>query len=393
MAWNEPGGSGGKDPWGNRQSDQGPPDLDEVFRKLQAKLSSLFGGKGGGGGTRRQGPFGVSLLLAVVVAVWALSGIYIVDEGKEAVVLRFGAFSRIENPGPHWYPPFIESKQIVDVSQVYSVNIGQAAEEATMLTQDENIVNIKLAVQYRVSDPKAYLFNVHDPDDTLKQATESAVREIVGRRTMDDVLNLAQSALASNVQELAQKILDHYHTGLLVTKVNVISAQPPDEVKPAFIDATNAREDRARAINEAQAYSNDILPRARGTAARMLEEANGYRDSVVARAQGEADRFGQLLAAYEKAPKVTRERLYIETMESVLEKSSKVMVDVQHGSNLMYLPLDKLMERAATGRSHPSAESADGGSASTSSNDSSEAQSQSQPTNFLRDRLRSREVR
>ncbi|HKK04355.1 MAG TPA: FtsH protease activity modulator HflK [Gammaproteobacteria bacterium] len=400
MAWNEPGGSGNKDPWGNRNSDQGPPDLDEVFKKVQDKLSGLFGGRGGGrsGGGGGGGTLGAGIIAAVLLVIWALSGIYIVDEGKEAVVLRFGAFEHIEGPGPHWYPRFIERVEIVDVSQVRSVNIGQASEEARMLTQDENIVNLTLAVQYKVNDPKEYLFSVNDPEGTLREATESAVREVVGRKSMDDIITVGRSEVATSVRDLAQQILDHYKTGLRVTKVNIKEAQPPAEVKPAFVDAINAREDREKVINEAKAYANDVLPRARGKAARMEQEASGYRDSVVARAQGESDRFRQLLSAYEKAPKVTRERMYLETMQSVLAKSSKVLVDVPHGSNLMYLPLDKLMERAAhqpggSSKQSSSSSSSSSSSGSGSGSSSSSSDSQSQTGGFLRDRLRNREMR
>lgn len=394
MAWNEPGGSGGKDPWGNRNNDQGPPDLDEILKKFQNKFSWLFGGRSGGSGGRSgggQGTFGLGVVVAVLLAVWALSGIYIVDEGKEAVVLRFGAFDRIEGPGPHWYPRFIETVNVVDVEQVRSVNIGQVSDEAMMLTQDENIVNIKLSVQYQVKDPKNYLFNVSDPNATLRQATESAVREVVGRKKMDDILTVERSEVASNVQSLTQQILDHYHAGLRVIKVNIQDAQPPAEVKPAFLDAINAREDRERVINEAKADANNILPRARGEAARMIEEANGYRDSIIARAQGEADRFRQLLVSYEKAPKVTRERLYLDTMESVLENSSKVMLDVKKGNSLMYLPLDKLMQRVVNQQA--SQDVAKSSSSSSSSGSSVDSKHQAQPTGFLRDRLRSREMR
>ncbi len=395
MAWNKPGGSGGKDPWGNRNNDKGPPDLDEILKKLQDKVSWLFGSRGRSGGGSNGGrlsgmldTIGLSAIIAVLLAVWALSGIYIVNEGEKAVVLRLGAYDRIEGAGPHWYPRFIDAVDIVNVEQVRSVNIGQVADEAMMLTQDENIVNIKLSVQYNIKNPKNYLFSVNDPNATLRQATESAVREVVGRKTMDDILTVGRGEVASNVQTLTQKILNHYKTGLHVIKVNIQDAQPPREVKPAFLDAINAREDRERVINEAKADANKILPLARGEAARNLQEANAYRDSVIARAQGNVDRFRQLLVAYEKAPKVTRERMYLDTMESVLDHSSKVIIDVKKGSSLIYLPLDKIMQRAV----HEQA-SANAPSATSTSKASAGNARNAKPTGFSRNRVRNREVR
>jgi len=349
MAWNEPGDSGNKDPWGGRKDQQGPPDLDEIIKKLQKKFSGLFGGKGGGGsrgtGLGAAGSAGASFFLILVLAVWALSGIYIVDEGRQGVVLQFGAFNEITNPGPHWYPRFIQSVEVVNVEQVRSVNLGLRKDEALMLTQDENIVDIKFTVQYKVKDAREFLFNVRDPDATLRQATESAMREIVGKNEMDFVIKDGRPQVGARTRDLIQQILDAYKSGVLVTNLNLQDAQPPQQVQHAFNDAIKAREDEQRQINEAEAYSNDILPKARGKAARVIQEAEAYREQVVSRAKGEAERFTKVLTEYNKAPKVTRERLYLEAMESVLSNSNKVMVDVKKGNSLIYLPLDKINQR------------------------------------------------
>ena len=348
MAWNEPGGSGNKDPWGNKNNQDGPPDLDEVFKKLNEKVTSLFGGKGGrSGGDKGSagGSKGIGFIVAIIVVLWALSGIYIIDEGKEGVVLRLGAFDRITAPGPHWYPRFIESVEIVDVERVRSLNIGTTTHESLMLTHDENIVDIQFVVQYKVSNSKDYVINVRDPDATLRQATESAMREIVGKNNMDFVIKDGRVEVANRTKDLMQEILKFYKTGLVVTNLNMQNAQPPQQVQHAFNDAIKAREDKERLVNEAEAYANDILPKARGKAARMGEEAVAYRDQVIAQATGETERFLKVLAEYKKAPAVTRDRLYLEAMESVLGNSNKVMVDVKQGNNLMYLPLDRLQSR------------------------------------------------
>lgn len=349
MAWNEPGGNGNKpkDPWGNKNNQDGPPDLDEVFKKLNEKVTSIFGGKGGrsGGGSSASGSKGLGFIAIIALVLWGLSGIYIVDEGREGVVLRFGGFNRITEPGPHWYPRFIEKVEIVDVERVRSINIGGTTHESLMLTHDENIVDIQFAVQYKVSNAKDYMFNVRDPDTTLRQVTETAMREVVGKSGMDFVIKDGRVEVATHTKDLMQKILNSYKTGLVVTNLNMQNAQPPEQVQHAFNDAIKAREDKERLVNEAEAYSNDILPRARGKAARMGQEAEAYRDGLIAKANGETARFLKVLTQYKKAPTVTRERLYLETMESVLGNSNKVMVDVKKGNNLMYLPLDRLQSR------------------------------------------------
>ncbi len=354
MAWNEPGGSGNKDPWGNngRNNQDGPPDLDEVFKKLNDKVTSLFGGKGGRGGSNGAasagGSKGIGVIAVILLVLWALSGIYIVDEGREGVVLRLGAFDRITEPGPHWYPRFIEKVEIVDVERVRSINIGATTHESLMLTHDENIVDIQFAVQYKVSNARDYVFNVRNPDTTLRQVTETAMRETVGKNNMDFVIKDGRVEVATTTKALMQEILDSYKTGLVVTNLNMQNAQPPEQVQHAFNDAIKAREDKERLVNEAEAYANDVLPRARGKAARMGQEAAAYRDQIIARANGETQRFLKLLAEYKKAPTVTRERLYLETMEFVLGNSKKVMLDMKKGNNIMYLPLDRLPNAAAS---------------------------------------------
>lgn len=357
MAWNQPGGNGGRDPWGSRGGgQQGPPDLDEVLRKLQAWLGRIFGGGGrsGGGGFRLGGggAKGIGLVALVLVVIWGLAGIYIVDPAEQGVVLRFGQYVRTVGPGPHWLPYFVEGVEKVNVELVRSQDIGfrrtgggtsTVPNEALMLTEDENIVDVQFTVQYRVKDPAKYLFNVQEPDMTLRQATESAVREIVGKNKMDFVLTEGRSAVAARAEELIQEVLDRYGTGLHVTSVNMQSAQPPKEVQPAFADAVKAREDEERFKNEARAYAADIIPKARGDADAIRERALAYKERVVAEAEGRTDRFLKLMGEYEKAPEVTRDRLYLEAVEAVLARSSKVLVDLEGGNNLIYLPLDKLV--------------------------------------------------
>jgi membrane protease subunit HflK len=348
MAWNEPGGSGNKDPWGNRKNEQGPPDLDEIIKKLQSKFSGLFGGSGGSGRKRTpSGGFGLGFIATVVLVIWALSGIYIVDEGKQGVVLQFGAFHGITNPGPHWYPRFIQSVDIVEKDKSRSVGVGLNRDESLMLTKDENIVDVKFEVQYRVKDAKNYLFSVVDPDSTIRAATESALREIVGTSAMNYVLE--RNDVAELTGALIQKILDRYDTGLLVEEVNLVYSEAPEEVKPAFDDVNSAEQDRDRFIEEARKYQNQIVPIARGDAARIEQEAEAYKQEKIARAEGDARRFNELLVEYKKAPQITRERLYLEAMEDVLSKNSKVMIDVKEGNNLLYIPIDQIAKQRRLG--------------------------------------------
>ncbi len=346
MAWNEPGGSGDKDPWGggNRGGNQGPPDLDELFRNLQKKFGSLFGGGRGGrsggrsGGSGSAGMFIVGMLLLLM---WGATGFYKVEEAERAVVLRFGKHVDTTQKGLHWHWPTPVEKVIkVDISKVHTVPL-----RATMLTQDENIVDLEGAIQYQVADATAYLFNVRTPEVALAQATESAIRQSIGRTRMDYVITEGRGEIAVQVKDIIQSIVDSYGTGMHIIKVNIQHARPPEAVKDAFDDVTQSREDEERLKNEAQTYSNEVIPKARGSAARIREEAEAYKSEVIANAEGEAERFTQLLKEYRKAPEVTRERLYLEMMEQVLGNSSKVMVDVEGSNNLLYLPLDKLMER------------------------------------------------
>ena len=347
MAWNEPGGNN-NDPWGNKKNDSGPPDLDEVFRNLQKKLDAMFGGgkrgsAGRGGGVNFPGKLGsIGLIAAVVVlgVLWLLSGIYIIQPAERGVILQFGEYAHTTQPGPHWHIPWpVQTLERVNVDQNRSVEL----KSQEILTKDENIVEIDLAVQYNISEAPDYLFNVVDADTTLRQAAESALRETVGQTVMDLVITEGRDIIADDTKTQIQNILDGYNAGMQVNSVNLESAQPPEEVQAAFSDAIKAREDQERFINESEAYRNGLLPQARGDAVIALEEARAYKAEVVNAAQGEASRFESLLTQYEKAPEVTRERLYIESLESVLSSSSKVMVDVEGGNNLMYLPLDKLM--------------------------------------------------
>lgn len=357
MAWNEPGGSGKKDPWGGGGKDQGPPDLDEVVKKLQTKFGSIFGGGSGGGSGvgGKIGSIGIGLIIIIALGVWAVSGVYIVDEGKRGVIRQFGEYTKTTQPGPHWYPRFIQTKVIVDVLTIRDATIGyraatgnrqavtSVARESLMLTHDENIVDIHLAVQYKVSSAADYLFNVKNPDLTLRDATESALREVIGKSDMTFILTRGRAEISFQAKALIQQILDRYKAGLLITSVNMQYAQPPQQVKAAFDDAVKAREDNERLQNEAEAYANDILPRASGKAARLVQEANGYQAKVIAEAKGETSRFLQVLAVYKKAPEVTRKRLYLDAIESVMTNTTKILIDIKGGNNIMFLPLDRLL--------------------------------------------------
>ena len=346
MAWNEPGGGNNKDPWGNNKND-GPPDLDEALRKFQEKLGGIFGGKPGGNGSGGQSqPLSGGLLAAILgiaVVVWALFGIYQVNEQERAVVLRFGLYHSTVGPGLHWNPPLIDDVMIENTTRLrlYSTR-------GRMLTEDLNIVEVELSVQYSIDDIKSFLLAVVDPERSLEQAADSALRHVVGSSIMNEVLTEGRREVAIEVQERLQNYLDSYNTGIRLTTVNIEKTSPPDEVQAAFDDVNKAREDEERYRNQAETYANGIIPEARGKAKRMLEEANAYRDQIVARAEGEARRFEKLYVEYKKAPKVTRERLYLDAVQEVMSNSSKVMIDVEGGNNMMYLPLDKIMENSAT---------------------------------------------
>ncbi len=347
------------DPQWGRRGNEGPPDLDELWRRFNQRLNSLFGGRRGRGGGqgagagRPAGGFGVIVIL--VLLIWAASGIYIVDASERGVVLRFGKYLETNLPGPHWHIPWpIESVEIVNVSEVHTVEVGyrnnvrtKVPSESLMLTDDENIVDLQFAVQYIRANPEDYLFYDRQPDVSVKQVAESAIREIVGKSKMDFVLYEGREEIAVNARELMQKVLDRYRTGITVSQVTMQNAQPPEEVQAAFDDAVKANQDRERQKNEGQAYYNDVVPKAQGTAARLEQEAEAYRQRVVAAAEGEASRFAQILTEYRKAPRVTRDRLYLDAMQEVLSNTTKVVIDQKANSNLLFLPLDKLMQAAA----------------------------------------------
>ena len=348
MAWNEPGGNnqGDKDPWGNK-NDQGPPDLDEAFKKLQNNLSQMFGGKSGGsggsggGGSLKMNSGMIGGLIILAIVGWALSGVYTLDEKERGVVLRLGKVNdEILLPGLHWNPPIVDQVMFESVTDVKSIQ-----HNSEMLTEDENIVKVNMQVQYVVSDVKEYLLRVSNPVQSLYQSTESALRHEVGSAVMNDVLTSGRAELGIKVKDRIQTYMNRYTTGIEVTQVVIDETAPPDAVRAAFDDVIKAREDEVREKNEATAYANQVVPEARGEAQRLVEQALGYKERVIARARGEAARFNALYAEYELAPEVTRERLYLDTMEAVMSNSTKVMVDVEGGNNLLYLPLDKLINQ------------------------------------------------
>ncbi len=347
MAWNEPGKD--KDPWGGRgggNNNDGPPDLDEAFRKLQEKLNGIFGGGGSGsGGGKSSGGTGLGPLFAIAIIIAAVfylgAGFYQVDAKERAVVLKFGAFSEIKTEGLNWNAPLITDVYIVNVT-----GERQYPSRGLMLTEDESIVELPITVQYNVADVKSYVLNVRDPETSLRHATDSAVRHVIGSTELNQVLSEGRQAIAAEVKQRLQRYMNSYGAGIQVINVNIQEARPPEEVRAAFDDVIKAKEDEARLKNQAQAYANGIIPEARGRAQRMLEEAEAYKAEVVARAEGESDRFESLLAEYKRAPEVTRQRLYLETMENVMANSSKVMVDVAGGNNMLYLPLDRMGNRS-----------------------------------------------
>lgn len=341
MAWNEPGGGKQKDPWGG--GDQGPPDLDEALKKFQDKINSMFGGGKGGSGPRApvgsSGTLVVILLLGAVLLYFAF-GFYQLDQQERAVVLRLGKYHGTVNPGLHWNWPIIDRVGKINVTKVQS-----ASHRSVMLTEDENIVDISVSVQYRIADPQSYLLRVKQPEGSLEQAMESSLRHVVGGTVMDQIITEGREQIAVDMQARLQQYLDAYQTGIEVAKVNIEDAHAPSQVQEAFNDVPRAKEDRERFKNEAETYANGIIPEARGRAQRQIEEANAYREQVVSRAEGEAARFSALLTEYRKAPEVTRQRLYIDAMQNVLSNSNKVLVDVQGGNNMLYVPLDRILEQ------------------------------------------------
>lgn len=354
-----------RDSRGGNRGDGGPPDLEEIWRDFNRRLSGLFGKRGGGGvppsGPGPESPFsggnmagGALVMVGLVLVLWLASGFYIVDASQRGVVLQFGRFLETTEPGLRWRLPYpVQSHEVVNLTGVRTIEVGyrgteknKILKEALMLTDDENIVNIQFAVQYVLRDPQAYLFKNRSPDDAVMQAAETAMREVVGKSKMDFVLYEGREQVAVKSQQIMQAILDRYETGVQISKVTLQNAQPPEQVQAAFDDAVKAGQDRERQKNEGQAYANDVIPKARGTASRLAEEANGYRARVIAQAEGDASRFKQVVVEYAKAPEVTRQRMYLDTMQQILANNNKVLLDSRASGNLLYLPLDKLMQAA-----------------------------------------------
>ena len=340
MAWNEPGNNGkDRDPWGNNGKNQGPPDLDEMLRKVSRRFGGLFGGGKSGGDIGR---FGISIALVVAVVVWVVSGFYTIREAERGAVLRFGKFSHIVEPGLRWKPTFIDQVIPVDVESVRSLPAS-----GFMLTQDENVVRVEMDVQYRVVNPEQYLFSVTNADESLGQATDSALRYVVGHTRMDDVLTTGREKVRQETWQVIDGIIEPYQMGLQIVDVNFLPARPPEEVKDAFDDAISAQEDEQRFIREAEAYAREVEPKARGQVKRLEQEAEAYKSQIVLKAKGEVARFNELLPQYQSAPELTRERIYLETMEELYQQANKVLVDMPAGNNSMiYLPLDKLSGKA-----------------------------------------------
>jgi membrane protease subunit HflK len=357
MSWNEPGGSK-KDPWSGRDQQETPPDLEEVMRKLHERIGGLFGNSGRSGGSGPPWRM-IGIAGAVVLALWALFGFYLVDEGSRGVVTRFGKYVDTTMPGLHWHLPApFESVQVVNIEQQRFIEVGYRSggrqqslgsvpKEALMLTQDENIIDIRLAVQYQIKDPREYLFKVANPDETLKQIIESAQRAVIGKNTMDFVLTEGRGHIVDEIKTEVQEIVNQYQMGIRISNVSLVDAQPPDEVQSAFEDAIKSREDEQRLKNEAEAYANEVVPKARGGASRLQEESEAYKQKVISRAKGETGRFKEMLVEYEKAPEITRKRMYLETMQEVLGQTDTVLLNVKSGNNLLYLPIDKMQKTRA----------------------------------------------
>ncbi|WP_047044202.1 FtsH protease activity modulator HflK [Vibrio mexicanus] len=347
MAWNEPGNNNGNngrdnDPWGNNNNrggrDQGPPDLDEVFSKLSQKLGGKFGKKGGGSSSNGGGGvIGFGIIAVLAIAVWVFSGFYTIGEAERGVVLRLGKYDRVVDPGLNWRPRFIDEVTAVNVQAIRSLRSS-----GLMLTKDENVVTVAMDVQYRIADPYKYLYVVTNADDSLSQATDSALRAVIGDSLMDSILTSGRQQIRQSTQETLNDIVDAYDMGIVIVDVNFQSARPPEQVKDAFDDAIAAREDEERFEREAEAYRNDILPKATGRAERLKKEAQGYSERVVNEALGQVAQFEKLLPEYLAAPEVTRNRLYLDTMEQVYSSTSKVLIDSESSGNLLYLPIDKL---------------------------------------------------
>lgn len=368
MAWNEPGNNNNdNDPWKNRGKDQGPPDLDELFKDLGNRFNGLFGGKPSSGGTSSgsgKGGIGLSLVVVVALVIWFLSGWYTIKEAERGVVLTFGEYSGLQEPGLRFNPTFIDKVIPVDVQTVRTLPAA-----GFMLTQDENVVRVEMEVQYRVVDPQQYLFSTPDPDNSLRQATDSALRFVIGHSDMDDILTSGREVVRQNTWQELEKVIMPYNLGVAIVDVNFKDARPPEEVKDAFDDAIAAQEDEIRYVNEANAYASEVEPRARGQVNRMIQEATAYKQGKILASEGQVAKFDQLLPQYKAAPEVTRQRLYLETMEQVFSNTSKVLVDTEGSGNMMYLPLDKIINQqnrtAPTSVTNPSSVNYNTGSGST----------------------------
>ena len=350
----------------NKRPSDGPPDLDQLWRDFNQRINRLFGKRGGGGGGGGEGGgmmpdmrgagIGAGIIAAVVGFLWLISGFFIVQEGQTGVVLTFGRYSHMTPAGFNWrWPAPIQTHEIVNVSTVRTVEVGyrstvrnKVARESLMLTDDENIIDIQFAVQYKLKNASEWVFNLRDQDETVKQVAETAIREIVGKSKMDFVLYEGREKVAFEVGQLMQQIVDRYKAGVQITNVTMQGVQPPEQVQAAFDDAVKAGQDRERLKNEGQAYANDVVPKARGAASRLAQESEGYRARIIATAEGEAQRFKQVLVEYQKAPAVTRDRMYLDVMQQIFSSTTKLMVDSRSGNNLMYLPLDKLIAQSAT---------------------------------------------
>lgn len=351
--------------WGKRRGNAGPPDLEDIMRTFNQKINEIFGRKGGdggdddgsGGSPGKHSSGGIVAILVILMVVWVGSGFYIIDEGQRGVVLRFGQHVDTTLPGLRWHMPYpVEKVETVNISQVRTVEIGyrnnvrsKVLKESLMLTDDENIVDIQFAVQYILSSPEDFLFTNREAESSVLQVAETAIRQVIGQSKMDYVLYEGREQVAAQTTELMQAIMDRYQIGIAINRVTMQNAQPPEQVQAAFDDAVKAGQDRERQRNEGQAYANDVIPRARGGAARLMEEAEGYKQRIMSAAEGDASRFEQVLVEYAKAPNVTRDRMYIDTIQQVLGNTTKVLIDQKDGNNLLYLPLDKLIQMDAAG--------------------------------------------
>jgi membrane protease subunit HflK len=347
----------------NKRPNDGPPDLDQLWRDFNQRINRLFGKRGGGGGgggdgfrpDMRGAGIGAGIVAAIILFLWLISGFFIVQEGQTGVVMTFGRYSHMTPAGFNWrWPSPIQSHEIVNISTVRTVEVGyrssvrnKVARESLMLTDDENIIDIQFAVQYKLKNASEWVFNLRDQEETVKQVAETAIREIVGKSKMDFVLYEGREKVAFEVGQLMQQILDRYKAGVQITNVTMQGVQPPEQVQAAFDDAVKAGQDRERLKNEGQAYANDVVPKARGAASRLAQESEGYRARIIANAEGEAARFKQVLVEYQKAPAVTRDRMYLEVMQQIFSNTTKLMVDSRSSNNLMYLPLDKLLSQSA----------------------------------------------